>query len=436
MGQGQRLYEKAKRLIPGGTQLLSKRPEILLPDLWPAYYKRAKGCRVWDLDGKEYIDMSYMGIGSCILGYADKDVDNTVKKAIEKGTMSTLNCPEEIELAELLCKIHPWAEMVRYARGGGEAMAIAVRIARAKRRKDKILFCGYHGWHDWYLAANIADDANLDGHLLPGLAPRGVPRSLKGSSIPFQYNDIEGFLRLFKAHKDDLAAVVMEPIRNYYPKKGFLETVREVTEKAKVILIFDEISSGWRQNFGGAHLKFKVDPDMAVFAKAMSNGYPMAAIIGRRSVMEAAQQTFISSTYWTEAIGPAAALATIKKLKREDVAKYLGEIGRQVQQGWLKSAKAQRLNIKVSGTYPLGHFSFNYDNHLILKTLFTQKMLEQGFLATDAFYVSYAHATKDVDSYLKALDKTFFFMAKAIKEGNPARYLKGPVCHSGFKRLA
>lgn len=435
MGISQELYKKAKKIIPGGTQLLSKRPEMFLPDLWPAYYKKAKGCQVWDLDGKKYIDMSYMGMGSCILGYADKDVDSAVKKVIGRGSMATLNCPEEVDLAKLLCHIHPWADMARFARTGGEAMAMAVRIARAKTGKDVILFCGYHGWHDWYLSANLADNRFLDGHLLPGLEPKGVPRVLKGTALPFNYNDTEGFLKLVKANKKRIAAVVMEPIRNYYPKKGFLKTVRKTTKKLNIVLVFDEITSGWRLYEGGAHLKFKVYPDICVFAKAISNGYPMAAIIGRKDVMDVAQDTFISSTYWTEKIGTVAALSTIKKLKENNVPKHLSKVGRMIQEGWKKSAKKYNVDIKVSGIYSLGHFSFGYKKPLVSKTLFTQFMLEKGFLATTAFYASYAHTENYVRRYLSAVEDTFYHISKFIKNDNPEKYLKVPLCHSGFRRL-
>lgn len=436
MNKGQALYKKAKKLIPGGTQLLSKRPENFLPVLWPAYYEKAKGCDIWDLDGKRYRDMSHMGIGACILGYADKDVDGAVERAIRNGSMTTLNCREEVELAELLCDIHPWAKKVRYARTGGEAMAIAVRIARAKTEKDIVLFCGYHGWHDWYLSANLADNRSLDGHLLPGLEPAGVPRGLRGTALPFNYNDIDSFMRLIENYNGKIAAVVMEPIRNYSPEKGFLEAIRKVAADSGIVFIFDEITSGWRLNFGGAHLGFKVNPDMAVFAKAMSNGYPMAAVIGKKDVMDAAEETFISSTYWTERIGPVAALATIKKLRKLDVPAYLEEMGRIVQGGWRKAAKKHNLNITITGTAPLGHFSFNYDEPLVLKTLFTQEMLGKGFLAAPAFYASYAHKKKDVDEYLEALDGAFKIIASGMKKGGPEKYLKGPVCRSGFKRLA
>jgi len=436
MGRSQQLYKEAKGIIPGGTQLLSKRPEMLLPGLWPAYYSKAKGCRVWDLDCNEYTDMSYMGMGSCILGYAVEEVDRVVKSTIDKGIMSTLNVPEEVELGKLLIKLHPWADMVRYARTGGEAMSIAVRIARAKTKKDKILFCGYHGWHDWYLSANLADKKSLDGHLLPGLSPLGVPRKLKGTTYPFNFNDTEGFLRLFKKHKNSLGAVILEPMRNVKPDVRFFKAIREVTQKNNIVLIVDEITAGWRLTIGGAHLIFNLTPDIAVFAKGMSNGYPMAAVLGKENIMEAAQSTFISSTYWTERIGPTAAIVTITILKRNNVPGYLIKIGQLIQDGWKYSALKYRVPIEISGMAPLGHFDFRHEKSMALKTLFTQCMLEKGFLASNAFYASYAHKEKEINAYLSAVDNTFQFISKVLSGGNPERFLKGPVCHSGFKRLA
>ena len=314
--KGIKLWNKAKKMIPGGSQLLSKRAEIFLPGQWPSYFKKAKGISVWDLDGNEYIDMSTMGIGSCILGYADSDVNSAVKKAINEGSMNTLNSPEEVELAELLCKLHSWAKMARFARTGGEAMAIAVRIARTYTRKDKIAFCGYHGWSNWYLAANLADDKNLDKHLISGLKPSGVPIGLKGTAMPFHYNKIEELESIVSKNKD-IGTIVMEPVRYQKPKDNFLEKVREISKKIGAVLIFDEVSSGWRFIIGGVHLKYGVNPDIAVFAKGISNGFPMAAIIGRKKVMQSAQTTFISSTYWTERIGPTAAVATKKKMIRK-----------------------------------------------------------------------------------------------------------------------
>jgi glutamate-1-semialdehyde aminotransferase len=435
VGKSQELYKKAKKLIPGGTQLLSKRPELFLPDFWPAYYDKAKGCEVWDLDGNKYIDMISMGIGACVLGFADDDVNAAVRNAIDKGNMTSLNAPEEVELAELLCNLHPWASMVRYSRTGGEAMAIAVRIARAYTRKDKVLFCGYHGWHDWYLSANLSDDSALDGHLLPGLSPTGVPRPLKGLSLPFNYNDTNAFLKLIDEHGDNTCAVVLESIRNDPAQNDFMDAIRQVTTEKNIVFIVDEITSGWRLNVGGAHMLYTIKPDIAVFAKAISNGYPMSAIIGKTKVMESAQDSFISSTYWTENIGFVAALATIKKIRQLNVPEHLIAIGKKIQDGWKALADKQDLPIKLSGIYPLSHFEFVYKEPLVLKTLFTQLMLEKGFLASTIFYSSYAHKEHHVQAYLNAVDDTFRFIAKALSNGNPKKHLKGPVCHSGFKRL-
>ena len=435
MGKSQELYKKAKKLIPGGTQLLSKRPEMFLPDLWPAYYSKAKGCQVWDLDDNQYTDMSYMGIGSCILGYADETVNSAVKNAVDNGNMTTLNAPEEVALAELLCDIHPWADEVRYARSGGESMAIAVRIARAKTQKDVVLFCGYHGWHDWYLAANLADDAALDGHLIPGLSPRGIPRGLKGTSFPFKYNEVEGFLALYKKHKDNIAAIVMEPLRNVYPDQRFIDTIHQKTQESGAILIVDEITAGWRLNVGGAHLVLGIKPDIAVFGKAISNGFPMGAILGKKEAMDAAQDTFISSTYWTDRIGFVSSIATVHTLQQNDVIEHLDSMGKKVQEGWKESAQVHGLDIHVDGIYPLGRFSFDHKEALALKTLFTKLMLEKGFLATTAYYASYAQKDDDVQGYLMAVDEVFSILARYIHADDIKTHLDTPVCHDGFSRL-
>lgn len=435
MGKSQDLYKRAKKIIPGGTQLLSKRPEMFLPDEWPSYYKKAKGCRVWDLDDREYTDMSYMGIGACVLGYADQDVDDAVKKGIDQGVATTLNSPEEVVLAEKLFQLHPWANMVRYATTGGESLAMAIRISRAASGKDKVLFCGYHGWHDWYISSNLADDKSLDGHLLSGLKPKGVPRALKGTSIPFKYNDTKEFLDLIERHGDEVGVVIMEAIRNFYPIDGFLETIRKVTEERGIVLVIDEVSSGFRLATGGAHLALNIKPDMAVFSKALANGYPMAAVIGKSEVMKAAEDSFISSTNWTGNVGLNAALAMIEKYEKNDVSKYLQKIGKEVQDGWETLAKKHGLKIKLSGIFPLSHFEFEYEKPLVLKTLFTKLMLEKNFLATNAFYASFAHKTDDITRYLKAVDEVFAKIKKIIEAGDPEKQLEGEVCHSGFRRL-
>jgi glutamate-1-semialdehyde 2,1-aminomutase len=431
---GIELWKKAKGIIPGGTQLLSKRSEMFLPEQWPSYFSKAKGVDVWDLDGNHYVDMSIMGVGACILGYADDDVNKAVKKVIDSGSMCTLNSPEEVELAELLLRIHPWADMVRYARTGGEAMAVAVRIARAFSGKDKIAFCGYHGWHDWYLSANLADSSNLDGQLLPGLQPLGVPRVLKGTSIPFNYNRIEELHEIIKTN--DIGVIVVEPVRHSEPENDFLGQIRRIADSIGAVLIFDEITSGWRMNIGGIHELYNVLPDIVVYAKAMSNGFPMAAIIGKRDIMNMAQESFISSTSWTERIGPAAAIATINKMLEREVPAYICRIGELISEGWKKAAGRHNLRIKVMGIPPLTTFAFDDRNSLQLHTLFTQEMLNRGFLASKSVYVSYSHSEDHVQRYLQCVDEVFELVKKAIESDNVSDLLTGPVAHEGFKRLA
>ena len=264
---GQDLYKKAKTLIPGGTMLLSKRPEMFLPDNWPSYYSKAKGCKVWDLDGKEYTDMCIMGIGTNTLGYGNEEVDNAVIETVKSGNMSTLNCPEEVALAEKLVEINPWADMVRFARSGGEANSIAIRIARAASGKDNVAICGYHGWHDWYLSANHNGGDDLSGHLIPGLSPNGVPKNLKNSVFPFHYNDFEELLEIVKSK--DIGVIKMEVMRNVGPEDNFLQKVRDLATARNIVLIFDECTSGFRETYGGIYQKFNVEPDMAMYGKTI-----------------------------------------------------------------------------------------------------------------------------------------------------------------------
>jgi glutamate-1-semialdehyde aminotransferase len=434
-GKGVLLYRKAKKIIPGGTQLLSKRPEIFLPDNWPAYYKKCKGIRVWDLDNKEYLDFSISGVGACTLGYSDSDVDAAVKKAIKWGNMCTLNAPEEIELAKLLCNIHPWADMVRYARTGGEAMSVAIRIARAYTGKEKIIFCGYHGWHDWYISANLAQSSALDGQLLPGLEPAGVPRGLIGTAIPFKYNDLESFKTLIKKFDGEIAGVVMEPVRSFWPDHDFLQGIRSITKQKNIPLVFDEVTSGLRMNSGGIHLKLGINPDIAVFAKALGNGYPMAAIIGKAKIMSSAQSTFISSTYWTDRIGPCAALATLRKHKQLKVGDHLVKIGNLVQEGWKKFGEEYGLKIHITGIPPLSHWEIVCPDSQLVHTVIVKEMLKRGFLTSKTFYPTYAHKISDTHKYLTSLDEVLKRLAPYIKDSNIRKIYAGPVAHYGFKRL-
>lgn len=433
MGTGQKLWKRAKQLIPGGNMLLSKRAEMFLPEQWPSYFSKAKGCKVWDLDGNEYIDMSIMGIGTNILGYGHPEVDEAVRKTIDAGNMSTLNCPEEVYLAEKLVAIHPWADMVRFARSGGEANAIAIRIARAATGKAKVAFCGYHGWHDWYLAANLGNDTNLAGHLLPGLEPKGVPENLRDTVYPFQYNNFAELEALVNTH--DIGVIKMEVSRNLDPVGGFLEKIRNLATARGIVLIFDECTSGFRQTFGGLHQLYGVEPDMAMFGKALGNGYAITATIGRREVMEAAQSTFISSTFWTERIGPTAALKTLEVMERVKSWEQISRTGLNITAGWRTLAAKHGLAITTTGLPALTGFTFNSPNALAYKTLITQEMLAQGYLAATSVYVCTEHTPEVVSLFLEKLDP-LFALIKECEEGRDVMgLLKGPVCHAGFKRL-
>jgi glutamate-1-semialdehyde 2,1-aminomutase len=433
---GQDLYRHAKTLLPGGTQLLSKRPEMILPDLWPAYYREARGCEVWDLDGNHYYDITSNAVGACLLGYADPDVSAAVMRRINLGSMAMLNCPEEVDLAEALCAIHPWAEQVRYARSGGETTSVAVRIARATTDRSLVAVCGYHGWHDWYLAANLGENDDLRGHLLPGLDPLGVPRELRGTIATFEYDNLAQFQELVATRGDELAAVIMEPARYHDPAPGFLEGVREAAHSVGALLIFDEISIGWRFVHGGAHLAFGVNPDLAVFSKALGNGHPIGAVLGTTAAMSGAHDSFISSTYWTEGVGFAAALATLRKLGQMNAPAHVFRLGTRVQNLWRELGARHELPLEVDDGYPcFAHFAFTGEHANELRTLFAQEMLQRGFLAAVSFYPTMAHTPAVVDLYAEAVEETFAQLAEALASGDVAARLRGPVAHAGFRRL-
>lgn len=432
----EQLYRKAKSIIPGGTQLLSKRPELQAPRRWPAYFSEARGCEVWDLDGKHYYDMSTNGIGSCLLGYREESVTRAVQRRLLLGSMSSLNPPEEVELAERLLEIHPWAEQARFTRSGGEACSVAVRIARATTDRSIVAVCGYHGWHDWYLAANLGENDALTGHLLPGLEPAGVPRELKGTTVTFRANDRRAFDEVIRQCGERLAAVIMEPCRYEDPEPGFLEYVRDKAHQSGALLIFDEITIGWRLHQGGAHLKFDVNPDIAVYGKALGNGHPIGAIIGTSEAMDGAHRSFISSTYWTESIGPAAALATLTKMREMDVQAFVANAGKTIRQDWETVGKQHGLPVKVEAGYPcFARFEFQHEFSKQLKALYTVKMLEKGFLAGTAIYPTLAHTPEIIASYRRAMGEVFGELADLLSQGDIEQLRNVEVAQQGFARL-
>lgn len=433
--RGAFLWDRAKEIIPGGNQLLSKRAEQFLPDYWPAYYQTANGCQIQDLEGNWYHDFSIMGIGTCSLGYANKEVNEAVISAIQSGSMSTLNCYEEVKLADALIQLHPWAGGVRFSRSGGESCSIAVRIARAYTGRDIVLFSGYHGWHDWYLATNLDDEDNLNNQLLPGLEPAGVPTSLSGSVFPFNEGDITAFDAYIERYKGQIGAVMMEVWRYKDPDLTFIRHIQRRCKEEGIILIFDEISSGFRLNVGGSHSIWGIEPDICVLGKALGNGHPIGAVIGRSEVMDAAQSSFISSSYWTERVGFVAGLKVLEIFERDNVVQSLKLTGSKIKNGLNKLISDTGLNIKIIGVESVPIILFGGEHRLEMKTLFTQEMLKRGFLAGNVVYVSLAHKNEDVDKYLGAVSETLEICQKAI-ENNFSGYLHGPVCHSGFQRLS
>ncbi len=434
-GAGQALYEHAKRRIPAGTHLLSKRPEMMAPNQWPPYVRECRGCEVWDLDGHHYYDFGINSIGTAILGGRDPDVTRAVQRQINLGAMSTLNPPAEVELADRLCEIHPWAECVRLARTGGEMAAVAVRIARATTRRSKIAVCGYHGWSDWYLAANLGETDALDGHLLKGLDPLGVPRELRGTVFTFTFNNRAQLQEIIAGHGTELAAVIMEPCRYEDPEEGFLDFVREAAHEAGALLIFDEITIGWRRIFGGSHLLLGVNPDMALFAKTLGNGHPIAACIGTEAAMAGGRTSFISSSYWTEGVGPAAALATLDKMQKVNIVEHVDRMGTLIRETIQAAAEKHSVSLKLKGYACVPVFAFEHPEMQALKTLYTQLMLEHGILAGTLIYVTYAHNEENIGIFAKALDNVFPQLAEAIAKDDIKSRLKGPVAHTGFQRL-
>lgn len=434
MSAGEKLYSRAKKVIPGGTMLLSKRPEMHSPSNWPSYFESARGCQIWDLDGEEYLDVGWMGVGTNILGYANPYVDEAVRRVINKGNLSTLNAPEEVFLAEKLCELHPWAEMVRFTRSGGEAGAVAVRIARAAAGKSHIAFCGYHGWHDWYLSANLSDNSALDGHLLPGLSPLGVPPELRGTSTPFEYNNLDSLRQVLSSH--NTGVIYMEVERSTPPKPGFLEGVRKLANEFGAVLVFDECTSGFRSVLGGEHLNHKVSPDIAVFGKTLGNGYAINAIIGTRAVMDHAQQTFISSTFWTERIGVTAGLASLEEMNSTRAPQVIHEKGIKLRKRLLEISESHGLSMTIAGLPALTTFTIEGATVWELRTLITSELLKQKMLGANAIYLSLAHSDDIIARLLEQISRILGDHRDHFLNGSLSKVLTQGTVQKGFGRLA
>lgn len=419
----QKIWLNAKKIIPGGNNLLSKRPERFSSGKWPIYFSKAERINIWDLNKIKFIDMSYMGIGTAILGYTNQYIDKMVKTSIDNGVNTTLNSLEEFQLAKKILKYDKFADQVRFARGGGEAMSLAVRLARATNKETKIAFSGYHGWHDWFIAANLQNKKNLNNHLLKDLEPIGIPKELKNTAIPFKFDDFSSLKKIVNENK--LSAIVIECGRYNYLSKDFVRKINYLCNKKKICLIVDEITTGWRETNGGLYKLLGLKPSIVVYGKALGNGYAISAIVGKKKYMKNANKSFVSSVSWTERVGLTAGLSVINYFTKKNVSKHLIKLGKMIKEGWIKSAKNNQIDIELGEMKTIPTFRFKYDNYNEkLYTVFTNLMLEEKYLATNAIYLSYKHSTSDIKKYLVSFDNTFKKISIILKNKNLLNKIK------------
>ncbi len=427
-----RIWNLAKKNIAGENMLLSKHPNQFLGNDWPSYFSKTKDINVWDLSGKKYKDFSIMGIGTNSLGYSNPKIDNKIINSIKKGNMSTFNCAEEVLLSEKLLQMNKWANKVRFTRSGGEANAVAIRLARAATGKSKIALCGYHGWHDWYLSANHNSKKNLDNLLLPDLKIKGVPRELKNTVYPFKFNDIPALKKILA--ENNLAAIKIEVQRNTFPESKFLKFLRDTCSKKNIVLIFDECTSGFRETYGGVFSKFNVNPDMTIFGKALGNGYAINAIVGIDSVMDSINQSFISSTFWTERIGFVAANATLDEMKKIESWKKISELGVYYSNTLKKLALLHNLEIEISGLKPIINIHYKNHNDALAKTFLMREMLNLGYLYNNLTYISTKHTKKEINRYASILDDNFKKLSK-LENKDLKKINKNFLSKSTFRRI-
>ena len=426
-----KLWFKANKIIPGGNTLISKRPQLWLPKKWPTHFLKAKDINVFDEKNNKYTDCVF-AVGTNVLGYCNKNIDNYVKKAIDKGVMSSLNCKEEILFAEEILKANKWAGMVKFARGGGEANSIAVRIARCNTKNTNIAFCGYHSWHDWYVSSNLTSKKSLDGHLIEGINVKGTPNSFVNTSFPFKYNDLDGLKKLISNKK--IGVIIMEVKRYIEPKNDFLKKVRDLCDKKNIILIFDECTTGFRENYGGLHQNYKVYPDIAMYGKAIGNGYAINAIVGKKELMLNSKDSFISSTFWGERVGFAAGIATLREMKKTNSWKIIKSQGQEIINKWKRIAHQNKVKIRILGIPSIPTMVFE-TNNLVYKTLIAQEFLKHKILASNIFYVSTKHTTRKLSNYFDKLNDIFSIINKVEKGDDIKKYLKSEIVESHFSRL-
>ncbi len=426
------MWKKAIKIIPDGNTLLSKRPQLWLPRKWPTHFISSKNITLIDHKKKRYKDFLF-AVGTNVLGYSNTKVDRQVSKAISKGNMTSINAIEEYQLAEKLIQINPWAGMVKFARAGGDANAIAIRIARAASGKNNVAFCGYHGWHDWYVATNLTNKNGLNNHLIDGIKTYGVNKKLNKTIYPFLYNDFKNLKKLIENKK--IGTVIMEVKRYEEPKNNFLKKIRDICNKKNIVLIFDECTTGFRQTFGGLYKEYSVIPDIIMYGKALGNGYAINAVVGKKSIMQYAKKSFISSTFWGERLGFVAGLASIEEMKRVKSWKQVKETGNYVIKKWKKIAEENKIKISIKGLESIPTMFFDELYHAEFRTLIASEMLKKNMLASNLFYISTKHTKKDINNYLEHLFDIFRLMRKIQNRGDSKKFKKNSNALMGISRL-
>lgn len=417
------LYGRARGLIPAVTQTLAKGPQQHVRGVAPKYLRRGRGARVWDADGNEYIDMT-MGVGPLILGYAYPAVDDAVRAQLDEGIVFSLMHPLEVEVAELIREVVPCAESVRYSKTGADVCSAAIRVARAHTGRSKVLCCGYHGWHDWYIS--VTDRA------------AGIPAANRELTYTFDYNDLDG---LAAAIDDQTACVILEPTTFQAPAGGFLQGMKDLCEKHGALLIFDEMWTGFRMAVGGAQEYFGVTPHLATFSKAVANGLPLAVLTGQAEFMKVLEDdVFFFTTFGGEALSLAAARATIHELRDKDVPAAIAKTGARVREG--VNAIAAELDMPYTRCVGFDCRTMvtlqpaNEQSPLHMKTLLQQELLRHGVLWGGFHNMSFTHTDDDVSHLLAAYEQALPVLRDAVARGDVQARLAGEPIEPVFRRTS
>jgi glutamate-1-semialdehyde 2,1-aminomutase len=423
--ESDKLFKRSEGLIPAHTQTLAKGPTQWIKGIAPKYLVKGKGSHVWDADGNEYIDYN-MGIGPIVLGYCYDKVDDAIRKQLESGITFSLMHPLEVELSEKIREVVPNAESVRFSKTGCDVTTAAVRVARAFTKREKVLCCGYHGWHDWYIGVTDRD--------------AGIPKASKDLTYTFNYNDIESLKQSIDSIDDDTACVILEPFVFEESKKDFLKEVHEVCKKNGTLLIFDEMWTGFRIAVGGAQEYFGVKPDLAVYSKAIANGMPISVITGREDVMRLFDKdVFFFTTFGGEALSMAAAMATIDEIKTKDVPGKLSEQGKKLKDGYNLIKNELGIGFTNCNGYncrTIITFDGAFGNALEMKSLMQQEMIKRGILWGGFHNMCFTHTDEDIEYTLKAYKEVLPLLKKAVDENNIKEYLKGESVEPVFRKTS